>query len=81
MTEKGYQIADCNWGSIHEEIDSEKFRDVNNCLEVQFKDDDEVFISHKIINPRSYFNQDRLHPNKKGQYMMEKKLYTFINTF
>ena len=34
--------------------------------EVQYKDHNVDFISHKNINPRAHLNQDRLHPNGKG---------------
>ena len=49
---------------------SKKGKGVTKCLEVQCKDHNLHFISHKNINRRAYLNRDCLHPNKKGQYMM-----------
>ena len=54
---------------------------VNECLEVQCKDHNVDFISHKKINPRVHLNQDRLHPNRKGQHMMGNNFSSFINNF
>ena len=56
-------------------------KDINESLEVQCKGHNVDFISHKNINPRSHLNQDRLHPNKKGQYMMGNNFSTFVNNF
>ena len=58
---------------------SKKAKGVNECLEVQCKDHNVDFISHKNINPRAYLNQDRLQPNRKGQYMMGSNISSFIN--
>ena len=60
---------------------SKKAKDVNDCLEIKCKDHNIDFISHKNINTRSHLNQDRLHPNRKGQYMMGNNFSTFINNF
>ena len=40
-----------------------------------------TFISRKNIHPRSNLNQDRLHPNRKGQYMMGNNFSIFFNSF
>ena len=55
-------------------IFSKKAKGVNEYLEVDF-------ISHNNINPRAHFNQDRLHLNKKGHYMMGNNFSSFINNF
>ena len=60
---------------------SKKANDVNECLEIKCKGHSIDFISHKNINTRSHLNQDRLHPNRKGQYMMGNNFSTFINNF
>ena len=60
---------------------SKKAKGVNECLEVQCKDQNIDFISHMNINPRANLNQDRLHPNGKGQDMIENNFSTFINNF
>ena len=39
---------------------SKKAKGVDKCLEVQCKDHNVDFISHKNINPRAHLNQDRL---------------------
>ena len=60
---------------------SKKAKGANECLEVQCKDHNVDFISHKNINPRAHLNQDRLHPNRKGQHMMGNNFSTFVNNF
>ena len=60
---------------------SRKAKDVNDCLDIKCKDHNTDFISHKNINTRSYLNQDSLHPNRKGHYMMGNNFSTFINNF
>ena len=50
-------------------------------LEIKCRGHNIDFISHKNINTRFHLNQDRLHPNKKGQYMMGNNFPTFIDTF
>ena len=60
---------------------SNKAKDVNDCLEVQCKDHNKNFISHKNISPRSHLNQDRLRPNKKGQYIIGNNFSNFCNSF
>ena len=72
MKEKGHQIAVS--GIFPRD-------DVNECLEIKRKGNNIDFISHKNINTRSHLNQDRLHPNRKGQYMMGNNFSTFINNF
>ena len=42
---------------------------------------DFLYFCHKNINIRSHVNQDRLHLNRKGQYMMGNNFSTFINSF
>ena len=60
---------------------SKKAKGVNESLEVQCKDHNVDFISHRNINPRTHLNQDHLHPNRKGQYMMGNNFSPFINDF
>ena len=60
---------------------SKKAKDVNDCLEIQCKEHNIDVISHENINTRSHLIQDRLHPNRKGQYMMGNNFSTFINNF
>ena len=62
---------------------SKKSKGVNECLEVQCKDHNVDFISHKNINPRTHLDQDRLHPNRKGRYMMGNNFVVLliISTF
>ena len=60
---------------------SKKAKGVNECLEVQCKDHNVDFISHKKITPRANLHQDRLQPNRKGQYMMGNNFSSFINNF
>ena len=60
---------------------SKKTKCVKKCLEVQCKHHNVDFISHKNINPRTHLNQDRLHPNRKWQYMIGNNCSTFINNF
>ena len=60
---------------------SKKAKSVNECLEVQCKDHSVDFISHKNINQRAHLNQDRLHSNRKVEYMMGNIFSSFINNF
>ena len=60
---------------------SKKAKDVNECLKIKWKGHSIDFISHKNINTWSHLNQNRLHPNRKGQYMMGNNFSTFINNF
>ena len=60
---------------------SKKAKSFSECLEVNCKDHNVDFISHKNINPRAHLNQDRLHPNRKGHYMIGNNFSTFINNF
>ena len=69
-------------GFFLEEIGSpKKAKYVKECLEIKCEGHNIDFISHKNINTRSHLNQDRLHPNRKGQYMMGNNFSTFINNF
>ena len=69
-------------GFFLEEIGSpKKAKYVKECLEIKCEGHNIDFISHKNINTRSHLNQDRLHPNGKGQYMMGNHFSTFINNF
>ena len=77
VKEKGHQIAVSSRGDRF----SKKAKDVNECLEIKCKDHNVNVINHKNINTRSHLNQDRLHPNRKGQYMMGNNFSTFINNF
>ena len=80
VKEKGHQIV---VSGILPQGDrfSKKANDVNECLEIKCKGHSIGFISHKNINTKSHLNQDRLHPNRKGEYMMENNFSTFINNF
>ena len=64
---------DCSLGDRSSRRFFRKPKNVNDCLEVE--DPNVNFISHKNVNPRSHLNQDRLHPNRRGQYMTENKSY------
>ena len=59
---------------------SKKAKDVNKCLEIKCKGHKVDFLSDKNINTRSNLNQDRLRPNRNGQYMMGNN-FSFINNF
>ena len=80
MKEKGHQIAVSGILPGGDRF-SKEAKDVNECLEIKYKGHSIDFISHKNINTRSHLNQDRLHPNRKGQYMMGNNFSTFINNF
>ena len=80
MKENGQQIAISGIIPRGERF-SKKANGVNECLEVQCKDHNVDFISHKNINPRAHLNQDRLHLNRKGQHMMGNNFSTFVNNF
>ena len=80
MKENGQQIAILGIIPRGERF-SKKAKGVNECLEVQCKDYNVDFISHKNINPIAHLNQDRLHPNRKGQHMMGNNFSTFVNNF
>ena len=69
MKEKGHQIA-VSGILLLGDIFSKKAKHVNEALEIKCKGHNVDFISHKNINIRSHLNQDRLHLNRKGQYMM-----------
>ena len=80
VNEKDHQIPVSEivpWGDRF----SKKSKDVNNFLEVQWKDNNRDFISHKDINPRSRLNIDVQHPSRKGQYMKGNNFSTSINNF
>ena len=80
MKENGQQISVS--GNIPQgDRFSKKPKGVNKYLEVQCKDHNVDFISHKNINPGAHLNQDRLHPNRKGRYMMGNNFSAFINNF
>ena len=80
VKEKGHQIAVSGILPRGDRF-SKKAKGVNDCLEIKCKDHNIDFISHKNINTRSHLHQDRLHPNRKGQYMMGNNFSTFINNF
>ena len=80
VKEKGHQIAVSGILPRGDRF-SKKAKDVNDCLEIQCKEHNIDVISHENINTRSHLNQDRLHPNRKGQYMMGNNFSTFINNF
>ena len=80
VKEKGHQNA-VSGILPHGDRFSKKAKDVNECLEIKCKGRSIDFISHKNVNTRSHLNQDRLHPNRKGQYMMRNNFSTFINNF
>ena len=79
VKEKDHQIAVLGIVPRGERF-SKKAR-ANDCLEVQCKDHNVNFISHMNINPRYHPNQDRLHSNRKGQYMMASNFSTFTDNF
>ena len=80
VKEKGHQIAVSGILPRGDRF-SKKAKDVNDYLEIQYKEHNIDVISHENINTRSHLNQDRLHPNRKGQYMMGNNFSTFINNF
>ena len=80
VKEKGHQIAVSGILPRGDSF-SKKAKNVNDCLEIKCKDHNIDFISNKNINTRSHLNQDRLHPTRKGQYMMGNNFSTFINNF
>ena len=80
VKEKGHQIAVSGILPRGDRF-SKKAKDVNDCLEIQCKEHNIDVISHENINTRSHLNQDRLHLNRKGQYMMGNNFSTFINKF
>ena len=80
VKEKGHQIAVLGILPRGDGF-SKEAKDVNDCLEIKCKDHNIDFISHKNINTRSHLNQDRLLPNRKGQYLMGNNFSTFINNF
>ena len=80
VKEKGHQIAVSGILPRGDRF-SKKAKDVNDCLEIKCKEHNIDVISHENINTRSHLNQDRLHPNRKGQYMMGNNFSTFINNF
>ena len=47
-----------------------KAKDVNCWLELQCNKHNVNFISHKNINPRFCRDQEHMHQNRKGQYIM-----------
>ena len=62
-----------------DEIDSpKKLRVLTNVWKYSVSVD---FISHKNINQRAHLNQDRLHSNRKVEYMMGNTFSSFINNF
>ena len=79
VKEKCHQIA-VSGIFLRGDIFSKKATDVNECLEIKCKGHKVDFISDKNINTRSHLNQDRLRPNRNGQYMMGNN-FSFINNF
>ena len=80
VKENGQQIAVSGIILLGDRF-SKKAKVVDESLEVQYKDHNVDFISHKNINPRAHLNQDCLQPNRKGQHIMGNNFSTFMNNF
>ena len=80
MKGKGHQFAVSGFVSQADRF-SRKAKEVKDYLEVQCKDHNVDFVSNKNISPRSLLNQDCLHLNRKGQYMMGTNFSIFFISF